>query len=110
VDTESTVTLTAAVTVKVQAEAQLFIAEESDPDSLAALIPGLKQRRTLLNSGVTGRRLPSLRRDAQIDGIFTRPEVAAFINSCISDAKTIVSAFLSAFGSMTADQVPDDIG
>lgn len=109
-DTESTVTLTAAVTVKVQAEAQLFIAEESDPDSLAALIPGLKRRRALLNSGITGRQLTSLKRNAQIDGISNSPQVTNFINSCIADAKTIVSAFLSVFGNMAADQVPTNIG
>lgn len=113
VDGDESVTLTAAVTAAVQAEAQLYITEEIDSDSACALFPGLSRRdddpslSPLLwarNSRITGRRPALAKRAVNFQAI--SPAIETFVQAAIFDAQEMISSFIDYFKGVTADTVP----
>jgi hypothetical protein len=114
VDGDEDVTLTAAVTVAVEAKAQLFVAEEIDDSSTCALFPGQTRRDVLQSfemSRIVGQR-PNITKREEVFS-FIDPTIRTFAVLAVTDALTMVQTFLTYFqGTVTvkAKDVPDTVG
>jgi hypothetical protein len=114
VDGDEDITLTAAVTVAVQAKAQLFLAEEVDSGSACKLSQGQTRRDAMssfLRSRIAGRRPGLEKRTALLEHI--NDDTKAFALLAIEDARRMIDGFVSYFRgtvTVTADMVPDNIG
>jgi hypothetical protein len=108
VDSESTVTLTAAVTVKVQAEAQLFIAEESDPGGVCELFAGGTTRRQLSMPKPRPQQLRYTKRLARPMGV--GPDASTFISKAVDEAEQILDAMMTFLDSFDSSNFPDNVG
>ena len=104
---EPSQTLSVVVVVDVQAEAQLFFAENNDPDSICSLDSGVSK----LRSRITGHRSVG-KRSFRFDNN-NAAETNTFIDEAVDEANIVLNTFLNYFSAENFPQlqdIPDNVG